>query len=124
MSLPYPRILTSDFEASLAFYTELLAEQPAKVIPGSYAHFEQDDETRLAVLDRAALATVAPLGAPTPGGDGVLLVLRVAAVDATVARLAEAGTPTLVAPADRPGWNVRSAYLRDPDGNLLELQQY
>lgn len=125
MALPYPRILADDFDASLAFYTDLLDADAAKVIPGSYAHFEQDGETRLAVLNRSALATVVPMGEPAPSASvSVVLVLRVEALDATMARLAESGVPAVVAPADRPGWNLRSAYVRDPDGNLLELQQY
>ncbi|WP_376787279.1 VOC family protein [Micromonospora halotolerans] len=30
----------------------------------------------------------------------------------------------VAAAADRPGWGVRSAYLRDPEGHLVEVQTW
>ena len=56
------------------------------------------------------------------GDGGVLVVVPVPDVDATVAALPDR---SLVAePADRPGWGLRSAYLRDPEGNLVEVQTW
>ncbi|WP_187399702.1 hypothetical protein [Micromonospora sp. AP08] len=52
----------------------------------------------------------------------MLVVVPVPDVDATVAAL-PAGT-VVAAPADRPGWGVRPAYLRDPEGNLAEVQTW
>ncbi len=126
MSMPYPRLLAQDFDASLRFYTEVLGAEPAKVVPSMYAHFEDESgQTRLALLRRDQLAELVPLAEPdAPAEDSLMLVLRVDDVDASVTALAAHGITVVVPPADRPGWNIRSAYVRDPDGNLVELQQY
>jgi catechol 2,3-dioxygenase-like lactoylglutathione lyase family enzyme len=61
---------------------------------------------------------------PTPGsGD---LCLRLAgALDEAVARLAERGIGVEVGPVPRTGARgpLRSVYVRDPDGNLVELSE-
>jgi lactoylglutathione lyase len=46
----------------------------------------------------------------------------VADVDAAYAELVTAGAEPAALPVDRP-WGQRTAYLRDPDGHLLELVQ-
>ncbi|MFF3784465.1 VOC family protein [Streptomyces sp. NPDC001933] len=54
----------------------------------------------------------------------VVPVADVAAMDAAVALCRRHGG-VLVTPArDMPGWGLRAAHLRDPDGNLLEIQTY
>jgi catechol 2,3-dioxygenase-like lactoylglutathione lyase family enzyme len=61
---------------------------------------------------------------PQPGsGDICLLVDDFDGIDA---QLAAAGVPILVPPSDRVGARgiLRSIYLRDPDGNLVELSTY
>lgn len=55
----------------------------------------------------------------TPGAPAMVLVLWTDDVDAAVTRLVDAGTPVVQAPHDR-GSN-RSALLRGPDQNLVEL---
>ncbi len=55
-----------------------------------------------------------------------MLVCRVDAVDAALAVSLEHGGTLVVGATDRPQWgpNLRTAHLRDPDGNLIELQSY
>jgi uncharacterized glyoxalase superfamily protein PhnB len=43
-------------------------------------------------------------------------------VDAAHAELVAAGVSSVTPPTDR-GWGQRTAYVRDPDGNLVELVQ-
>ncbi|MET8232277.1 VOC family protein [Micromonospora sp. NPDC005298] len=115
----HARVVADDFPATLRFWTDLLGE-PAKVVADfEYANFDRGGETVLAVLGRKAAEAVLPVGR---GDGGVLVVVPVPDVDATVAGL-PAGT-VVVAPADRPGWGIRSAYLRDPEGNLVEVQSW
>lgn len=60
---------------------------------------------------------------PTPGaGD---LCFLVASLDAAIARLHEAGVPIEEGPVSRTGAlsPLRSVYVRDPDGNLIELSE-
>jgi hypothetical protein len=55
-----------------------------------------------------------------------MLVSRVADVDAGFALCLWHGARAVAAPADRPEWGpiLRNALVRDPDGNLVELQSY
>ena len=59
----------------------------------------------------------------TGSGDICLLVDD---FDGVEAQLAAAGVPMLVPPSERSGarGTLRSIYLRDPDGNLVELSTY
>ena len=50
-----------------------------------------------------------------------MLIATVEDVDASVERLQAQGVQFLTDPRDFPDWGIRSAYLRDLDGNLIEL---
>jgi lactoylglutathione lyase len=60
----------------------------------------------------------APLGSG-PVTDCAVVVIGVDDVDETVDSLQ--GVEVVTAPTDRPGWNLRTAHIRDPDGNLVEV---
>ena len=61
---------------------------------------------------------------PAPG-TGDLCLLLDGSVDEAVADLAAAGIPVEVGPVERTGaaGPLRSVYVRDPDGNLVELAE-
>ncbi|MGE0027209.1 MAG: VOC family protein [Thermoleophilia bacterium] len=61
---------------------------------------------------------------PAPGSGDLCLLLD-GTVDEAVAELARAGIPVEVGPVPRTGaaGPLRSVYVRDPDGNLVELAQ-
>jgi catechol 2,3-dioxygenase-like lactoylglutathione lyase family enzyme len=115
----HPRVVTDDFPTALRFWTTLLGEPERVVADVGYASFDSGGETVLALLGRRAAEAVLPVGR---GDGGVLVVVPVSDVDATVATVPP--DALVVAPADRPGWGIRSAYLRDPDGNLVEVQSW
>ncbi len=50
-----------------------------------------------------------------------MLIVQVEDVDAAVRELHARGAEDISAPQDHPGWGIRSAYLRDPDGHLIVL---
>jgi uncharacterized glyoxalase superfamily protein PhnB len=56
--------------------------------------------------------------------DRVMLVSRVPDVDRAYDVCLEHGGRSASPPEDRPGWGLRAAYVRDPEGHLLELQAY
>lgn len=115
----HARVVADDFPATVDFYSALLGK-PETVVPDvGYASFDQGGETVLAVLGRRAAEAVLPVGR---GDGGILVVVPVPDVDATVAALP--ATVVVAEAADRPGWGVRSAYLRDPEGNLVEVQTW
>jgi len=129
MAALYPRLLVRDFGPAVEFYRGVLGE-PARVIPEAcYASWDIGGDTALALYGRAAIAEVAgTAGLPetAAGQDAVMLVMRVDDVDAAVARLARHGAQVVVTTRDRPEWGptMRAAHVRDPEGNLIELQSY
>jgi predicted enzyme related to lactoylglutathione lyase len=68
-------------------------------------------------------ATVGTTGLPAVARarDGFCLVFGVGDVNATWAAMTAAGGTGVAGPTDRPDWGIRTAHLRDPDGNLVEI---
>ncbi|WP_169950117.1 VOC family protein [Microbispora sp. H11081] len=130
MDALYPRVLASRFAECFRFYDGLLTEVAGARLAkgteaGPYANWDRDAEAVLALLDREMLAKVT--GVDLGGGrDGTMLVLTVDDVDRAAAVGAACGGRVVAPPSARPEWGptCRTAHLRDPDGNLLELQSY
>ncbi|MDQ1113474.1 putative enzyme related to lactoylglutathione lyase [Microbacterium testaceum] len=111
------RIATDDLDALVAFYERVTgqsAERPAPV----FAQF-RGSGVNLAI---ASSATVAMLGdAVVPATNrSVLIEFEVADVDAEFARLRRTGDDVVLEPTTMP-WGNRSALVRDPDGNVVNL---
>lgn len=113
----FPMLSAEDFEASLAFYRDLLGGVE------SY-RFPEDDPVFVTLkFGESELGIGAMRGEPIHGlaqrpasGHRIELCLYVEDVDVTAA-----SAPTVVVePRDMP-WGERIAYLADPDGNLVML---
>ena len=68
--------------------------------------------------DISRIARVTGWRPETGSGDRAMLVFEVPNVDARVAELKSRGVEIIAEPVDRPEWTVRTAHLRDPEGNL------
>ncbi|MFE6766802.1 VOC family protein [Streptomyces sp. NPDC057689] len=135
MDALHPRLLVERFADCFRFYDAVLpaligAVRASGGAAGPYAHWDVDGQGVLVLFDRDAMAAVVgrghlPAQAP-PAQDRSMLVCRVDDVDAGL-ELCLAGGGKLAAPAcDRPEWGpgLRTAHVRDPEGNLVELQSY
>ena len=58
---------------------------------------------------------------PDAAGDGVCLTFQVKDVDGAVEELLERGAVLATEPHDHAEAFLRAAHVRDPDGNLLEI---
>jgi len=92
----------------------------------SYASFTDRDGTEptLALFMRQAMAEVvdtSDLPSEAPCQDRFTLIVRVENVDAMCEELQEKGVEFKDGPENHPDWGIRSAYFRDPDGNLIEI---
>jgi predicted enzyme related to lactoylglutathione lyase len=117
MSFASIRIVTDDLDGLVAFYEQVTgqrAERPAPV----FAQFSGPGAT----LAIASTATVTALdGALVPGTNrSVFIEFEVADVDGAFAALRLTSEDVVLGPTTMP-WGNRSALVRDPDGNVVNL---
>ncbi|MGK4579472.1 VOC family protein [Kitasatospora sp. HPMI-4] len=134
MDALHARLLVNRFADCFRFYDAVLppltgARRTGGSEQGPYASWDVGEEGVLSIFDRGAMAAVvgtAGLPAEAAAQDRTMLVSRVADVDAGFELCLRHGGLAAAAPADRPEWGpaMRTAHLRDPDGNLIELQSY
>jgi catechol 2,3-dioxygenase-like lactoylglutathione lyase family enzyme len=119
----HTRLLVQDFAACFRFYCDVLGFAPRYGDQrGPYAEFKLDGIT-LALYQRELMADAleAPMPASAAGADEVVLCMQVDDVDAAYEALHAKGVRFIAGPTDRPNWRIRTAHLRDPDGNLIEI---
>lgn len=135
MDALHPRLLVARFAECFRFYEAVLPKLiGAHLVKGTedgpYANWDRGDEGALILFDRGAMAATIGMAdlpaAAGPAQDAAMLVCRVDAVDPALALCLEHGATLVVGATDRPEWGatMRTAHLRDPDGNLVELQSY
>ena len=118
----YMILIVEDLDRALRFYTEVLGLRLGHR-SGNYAQLDTG-ATRLALYTRSAMAKTLgmSLGAPAANAPGFEVGFKVADVDAAFNELVAHGALPVVPPTDR-FWGQRTAYVRDPDGHLVELAQ-
>jgi predicted enzyme related to lactoylglutathione lyase len=92
---------------------------------GTYADFDVDGH-KLAMFKREQMADAIGAEKPKPKSkqqDYVCLVFAVEDVDCAYKSLVEKGVSPLNKPHDRKDWGIRCFHLRDPDGNLIEVNR-
>jgi catechol 2,3-dioxygenase-like lactoylglutathione lyase family enzyme len=119
-NLDYVVILCSRLEETKAFYRDTMGFR-----------IETDRESWISFRVGSALLTLRPRGKWAVFDDGpwqpdsapVQLAFRVSppAVDRCHAELLAHGVPILRAPTDLPAWRHRTLFLRDPEGNIIEI---
>ncbi|MFZ7087563.1 VOC family protein [Curtobacterium sp. RRHDQ10] len=117
MSFASIRIVTDDLEGLVAFYERVTGQQAERPTP-AFAQF-RGPGANLAI---ASTATVAMLGgAMTPATNrSVFIEFEVVDVDGDFAALQPRSEDVVLAPTTMP-WGNRSALVRDPDGNVVNL---
>jgi lactoylglutathione lyase len=122
-----PRLLVANFPECYRFYRDLMG---LKVTWGdennSYASFtdREGKESVLALFKRQAMAEVvgtSDLTLDASAQDRVALIFTVDDLDSTTVHLKSQSVSIVLEPLDYPDWGIRSAYFRDPDGNLIEI---
>ncbi|MEU6560417.1 VOC family protein [Nocardia nova] len=128
MHLTQIRLLVSDFAGCVSFYRDVIGLTPQVEDPRPpYIAFKPELGSALALHDRADLAatlgTVLRPASNGHGADAAMVSLRVDDLTSFLAELRERRADVLGEPVDYDG-RLRCAYLRDPEGNLIEIQQW
>jgi lactoylglutathione lyase len=118
----FVNLYSRDVEAGLRFYRDLLGFQETFRTPktGTPTHVELKlDGFGLGLSSVEAAKRVHGVDA-VPGSPVMSVVLWTPDLDQAFQRLTRGGAPVVQVPHDS-GNNNRSALLRDPDGNLVEI---
>ena len=122
----YTRLLVTNFKACFLFYRDVMGFQASYGTENdSYADFNTGTVI-IALFDRLVMSKAvgtSHLPADTDGQDKVCLIFSVEDVDAACQQLKKQGISLTAGPVDHPDWGIRTAHLRDPDGNLIEINQ-
>jgi lactoylglutathione lyase len=122
MKLSHIRLLADDLDACRTFYKDKLGlAETLAVIEGIYYEFNAGD-CILALYKRELMESVAGVTmAGEAAADRVALTFEVDDVDATYKQLSNKGVQFVTEPHDQNAWVLRVAHLRDPEGNLIEI---
>lgn len=124
--LDYIRLLVSNFKECFRFYQNIMGFKATYGDENDvYADFTTGNTT-LALFGRQNMSEAvgtASLAAEAIAQDRICLVFGVESVDAVCKKLESQGISLITQPMDRPGWGIRTAHFRDPDGNLIEINQ-
>ena len=120
--LDYVVLIVADLDRSLSFYADTLGLR-LRHRDEKYAQMEAGT-TRLSLYTRDAMEETlgAVLDTPSPSAPSFELGFKVSDCDTAFVELVDAGAPSVARPTTRP-WGQRTAYVRDPDGNLIELAE-
>jgi len=119
LSLDHLVLTVADIERTVAFY-ERLGMRRETFGDGRLALRFGDQKLNLHAAGREFEPKAAR---PTPGSADLCFLVDDAAIEDTLAALAVAGIPVEEGPVRRSGATraLTSVYVRDPDGNLVEL---
>jgi lactoylglutathione lyase len=119
MRFGYTILYVRDVAGSLEFYERAFGlERRLLHESGQYAELETGS-TALALAARdLAAESVRELAHKEPAGFEVCLVVE--DVEGAYARAVQAGAAPVSEPEQKP-WGQRTAYVRDPDGTLIEI---
>ncbi|MFI5804643.1 VOC family protein [Streptomyces sp. NPDC051561] len=125
MELAQVRLLVTDFAACYRFYGEVLGLKPQSgFADGPYEKFSASvGSAGIALQDRTVMAGLLGELAEEPAGHRSFVVLRVDDLDGYCAEITGRGAHLVHGPAPMTE-RMRVAHLKDPEGNLVELQEW
>lgn len=122
----FTRLLVSNFKECFLFYRDMM---------GFSVGFGTEDDTyadftvgavNISLFDKHEMSVTlntAHLPESVDAQDKVCLVFAVENVDEACQQLRSKGVQLAVEPTNHADWGIRTAHFRDPDGNLIEINQ-
>jgi len=125
VELAQVRLLVSDFAACYRFYAEVLGLKPQSgAAQGPYEKFSPSTGAAgIALQDRSMMAEILGELGDEASGHRSLVVLRVDDLNTYCEQITTRGATLLHGPAPMTD-RMRVAHLKDPEGNLVELQEW
>ncbi len=118
-------LFVRNFEACREFYKEKIGLKVKETDEG-FVSFELEGDQELALMSLEAAGQMIGREEIQPDKDGahrVLLAVYVEDTDKTYEKLKQKGVEFVRPPVTQP-WGQRTAYFKDPDGNLWEISHF
>ena len=110
-------IITSDLDRSCQFYQRVLQLDPEG--DGTFTTFTTQDAS-LSIFTRSAMEEMSPGCMAGASYGGIVLEFEIDDVDEAYHRFVEMSIPVVKPPTTQP-WGLRSVWVRDPDGNVVNF---
>ncbi|MES4887734.1 VOC family protein [Streptomyces sp. NPDC096012] len=125
MELAQVRLLVTDFASCYRFYADVLGLKPQSgATEGPYEKFSPHaGSAGIALQDRVMMVEFLREVGESATGHRSMVVLRVDDLDTYCAEITSRGATLLHGPAPMTD-RMRVAHLKDPEGNLVELQEW
>jgi len=123
MELTHVWLLVEDMPRALSFYRDTLG-LPVAADLGGFVELSANERFLLSLFLRSGMQESEPKIPISPvAGQHAALVFEINGLDTYCAGLRAKGVEFASAETDHPEWGLRTAFLRDPDGNLLCLYE-
>src|SRR5262249_13617101 len=121
LELTHIWLLVEDMPRALGFYRDTLGINVLHDL-GEFVELQATPHFQLSLFTRAAMQLGEPEIAISPvGGQHATLAFESDALDAYCEQLRAKGVAFVSGETNHPEWGLRTAFLHDPDGNLLCL---
>lgn len=118
-------LVIRNFESCVKFYRDILGLK-VKGTDEGFVSFELEGDQELALMSLDSASQMISEDSIQPEKEGIhrtLLAIFVEDTDKTYEKLMDKGVEFVKKPATQP-WGQRTAYFKDPDGNLWEISHF
>lgn len=117
-------LLTDHYQKSIPFYKDILGlHLQREDSKEKFAQFQLKNDCYLAIYGRKEFEKLVGKKALGKAGGAIYAFAETADVDKAFKALVDRGVPFIKEPTTMP-WGQRTAYFRDPDGHIWEIQQW
>jgi catechol 2,3-dioxygenase-like lactoylglutathione lyase family enzyme len=125
LTLTHVSLFVQDMQAMLKFYQDTMGLQVLETSDG-YASLKAGDDMKLSFFDAQKMQQTIPLVQPGEfNGNRFVIEFRVdgEGVDAWSNKLRRQGVQLITDPTNYTNWGIRSVFIQDPEGNLINLYE-